>query len=225
VVDFLTGLEWVKTDDTGGITDQDRTFTWSASGTAPDGTAFTEYLATLNSMGFAGHHDWRLPTGASIASSGALHAAELESIVDCSHTPCIDPAFGPTTGTLYWTSATVPEIPTAAASVHFGNGAASFDGKNLALAVRAVRGGGPPPPRFLDTGLTVRDPINEVEWVKSDDSGGLTDVDDVFTWGLSESSDDGTLATAYLANLNNAAYAGHSDWRLPSSAGNGAQPV
>ena len=224
VVDFQTGLEWIKTDEDGGITDKDRTFTWSASGTAPDGTAFTDYLAALNGMGFAGHHDWRLPTGAWIAANGTLHAAELESIVDCSHPSCIDPAFGPSAATLYWTSTTLPEIPSAAASVQFANGGTSFDGKNLALAVRAVRGGGPPPPRFVDTGPTVLDPINELEWVKSDDGGGLTDVDDVYTWGLTESSDDGSLATAYLANLNGSAYAGHSDWRLPSSAGNGAEP-
>jgi hypothetical protein len=200
--------------------------TGSATGTAPDGTVFTEYLATLNSMGVGGHHDWRLPTSASIASSGALHAAELEGIVDCSHTPCIDPAFGPTAAALYWTSATVPEVPSAASTVHFGNGVESFDGKNHAFAVRAVRGGGiPPRPRFWDTGLTVQDRVTELEWVKSDDGGGLTNVDDLFTWGLTQSSADGTLATAYLTNLNDAAYAGHSDWRLPTSAGNGAQPV
>jgi len=99
---------WEKKDNAGGIHDYLSEYTWSnnctspyASGCGPDGTAFTVFLATLNTPPcFAGHCDWRLPTTAGSALGEFTgQAAELESILDpgvvgCgSGSPCVPPAF------------------------------------------------------------------------------------------------------------------------------------
>ena len=80
VKDQRTGLYWEKKDDSGGIHDKDDTYTWSTpSSLVADGTAFSEFLAALNTVPcFAGFCDWRLPT-----------KFELETIEDVGR---IDPA-------------------------------------------------------------------------------------------------------------------------------------
>jgi len=117
VTDNLTGLMWEEqTTACGGeVTCYTNLYTWSASGTAADGTLFTTFLSRLNGGNyyspsaahdvspflydscFANHCDWRIPT-----------APELKTIVEltasgCSSgSPCIDTAFGPTQTALYW---------------------------------------------------------------------------------------------------------------------------
>jgi hypothetical protein len=115
VTDHQTGLQWEKKDNldstanTADPHDADNTYTWTASGTEPDGTAYTDFLAKLNNGNsidgttitgcFAGHCDWRLPT-----------SAELQTILlaayPCATSPCIDPAFGPTQSNFYWSATT-----------------------------------------------------------------------------------------------------------------------
>src|SRR5262249_242358 len=112
VSDLNTGLVWEKKDNLDSTTnfsdphDADNLYSWSTSGTVPDGTVYTTFLAQLNnrsstdgtatSGGFAGHCDWRLPT-----------SAELQAILlapyQCGTHPCIDPIFGPTFGG-FWSS-------------------------------------------------------------------------------------------------------------------------
>src|SRR5439155_26311809 len=97
--------------------DVDNTYTWSSSGTAADGTAFTDFLSRLNACTssdgstvtavFAGHCDWRLPP-----------IAELRTILDTSQGNCgggsgagIGPNFGPTAASDYWSSTTLAGSP------------------------------------------------------------------------------------------------------------------
>jgi hypothetical protein len=144
VTDVETGLMWEKKDDFGGIHDKDNFYTWSATGTAPDGTAFTTFLGTLNngtsadgtanSGCFAGHCDWRLPT-----------SAELQTILlapfPCGTNPCIDSVFGPTQSNSYWSATTFADFPDYAWFVKFDRGSVINDLKHFGFYVRAVRGG------------------------------------------------------------------------------------
>jgi hypothetical protein len=80
VTDSLTGLEWEKKTDDGGVHDKDDTSTWS--------TAIV-FVRDLNNVYFSLNADWRLPT-----------VAELQTILSepfpCTTSPCIAPIFGPT---------------------------------------------------------------------------------------------------------------------------------
>jgi hypothetical protein len=142
VTDNLTTLQWeMKTDLDGTANaldphDADNAYTWTATGTAADGTVFTDFLATLNTACFAGHCDWRLPT-----------LLELHTILAGSHpcttSPCIPAIFGPTATDLYWTSITIsgPPGPASVRLVSFHDGYASSWEKTSSYRVRAVRGG------------------------------------------------------------------------------------
>jgi hypothetical protein len=144
VVDHLTGLEWVVTNDSGvGLLDKDNTYTWSTGTNDADGTAFTVYIAGLNGGSYGGHADWRLPSTGGCCGSGPFAPAELESIVDCSFgNPCIDEAlFGDTASSFYWSATTYATFPGSAWTVSFGNGGVGNGVKSNGRHVRAVRGG------------------------------------------------------------------------------------
>jgi hypothetical protein len=114
------------------------------SGPAPDGPLFTDFLAKMNCTvlqdgGRCGpglYRDWRVPT-----------IAELQSIVDASvagcgtGTLCIDPIFGPTAASAYWSSSSAAD-PAFAWDVIFGNGNTGLNVKTfVVVSARAVRGG------------------------------------------------------------------------------------
>jgi hypothetical protein len=150
VADSQTGLMWQKTDDAGGLTDRDNTYSWSVSFDAPDGTAFTEFLYGLNDCesadgvtvtgGYAGHCDWRMP-----------QIDELQTILlepfPCGTVPCIDESvFGPTASSGYWSASADNFFPVLAWFVDFFNGFV-FNGNKFEffdLHVRAVRAGSCP---------------------------------------------------------------------------------
>lgn len=153
VIDHETGLEWEKKNAAGGEFsvcpggstcanphDVDKFYQWSSTETAPDGGAFTDFLDKLNGGEYngcyAGHCDWRLPT-----------IEELQSIVDLSASDCgsggtcIDPAFGPTQSSTYWSSTTYQDTPSGAWLVYFSYGSTDTNDKTDGHYVRAVRAG------------------------------------------------------------------------------------
>ena len=145
VFDCQTWLQWEKKTAGGGIHGKDNRYTWSSSGSAPDGTAFTVFLEQLNNCFggssdgvtvtggdcLAGHTDWRLP-----------RIDELRTILDCSGgAPCVDPVFGPTASSFYWSATPYASSPSDAWSVFFLDGFVDIFNKTGAYRVRAVRGG------------------------------------------------------------------------------------
>ncbi len=105
ITDRQTCLVWEKKDNAGGTHDLNNNYQWSSTGTAMDGSAFTVFLAGLNSAAFAGHQDWRLPASAGNGSTG--QPAEIESIVDLTVpgcavwadlVPCVPTAFNTNCG-------------------------------------------------------------------------------------------------------------------------------
>jgi hypothetical protein len=154
VTDTKTGLLWEKKSDDGSVHDQDNTYTWSTGSPAynPDGTAFTSFLATLNSAPcFAKHCDWRLPT-----------MTELQSLVAYERwAPAIDPVFNAacdpdctvltcsctSLDDFYWSSTPMAEIPSVDAwNVGFNQGVVNLYPKTFGSLpggsyARAVRGG------------------------------------------------------------------------------------
>ena len=155
VTDRTTGLVWEKKDNLDGSSnpsdphDADNTFAWSSSGTAPDGTAFTALLGTLNggtspdgvatSGCFTGHCDWRLPTIEELNGIVDLNAAGCGS--SDPPLPCIDPTLGPTQADGYWSATTFTRNATRAWLVDFSSGGIAEGDKALNFFVRAVRGG------------------------------------------------------------------------------------
>jgi hypothetical protein len=146
LADTVTGLMWEKKDDTLCPSDLHcsiKNFGWTAGTTTPDGTLFSNFLATLNlessSAGdascFANHCDWRIPK-----------LAEIRSILSnpCPDSPsdlCIDPAFGPTQNSLgYWSATSLSSNTQSAWYALFRSfGQTGTINKNQFMLARAVR--------------------------------------------------------------------------------------
>lgn len=142
--------------------DADNRYTWSDTpGGAYTGAVFTDFLAGLNTGGFAEHANWRLPdeVGAAAPFTGVR---ELATLVDAiapgcgSGAPCTPAAFQ--TSCTASCSATDPTCSCAAPtdtwtmtydgsdnawSIDFGDATTTSLVKTSALAARAVRGGLP----------------------------------------------------------------------------------
>ena len=156
VADPQTGLQWEKKAGTVGAAVVCATspcpdphqvrnlYERSETGTAPDGVASTDFVANLNDPYgsaaasasdvtgcYVGHCDWRLPT-----------VGELQTIVDCSSgVPCIDPIFGPTASSYYWSASPSAGDPSFAWFASFANGGVRVVNKSNNFYVRAVRSG------------------------------------------------------------------------------------
>jgi hypothetical protein len=144
VTDKTTGLMWEKKTPvgSGGLHDAGNLYTWRSSGTLPDGTLYTDFLANLNldstqssppKTCFANHCDWRIP-----------NIVELQSILasPCSaSSACIDAIFGPTQASFNWSSTSLLGDPDKAWILFMSNGFLTVRDKFTVNYARAVRGG------------------------------------------------------------------------------------
>jgi Concanavalin A-like lectin/glucanases superfamily/Protein of unknown function (DUF1566) len=140
VTDFRTCLEWEKKDQPGESAIHSESLTFDLPGAL-------NWLGLVNwGEHFAGHTDWRLPTSAGKSPSPTTDAAELESIIDHSYIPAIDPIFGPTEANFYWTSSRLGPNGNFIWGVDFTHGIVTLQyqlvvpGIDLPYPVRAVRG-------------------------------------------------------------------------------------
>lgn len=78
---------------------------------------------------------------------------------------------------------------------------------------------------YVDNGDgTISDLNTGLMWEKKDDSGGIHDTDNTYSWGMPVApySMNGTMVTAFLDVLNDVAgggsscFAGYCDWRIPN---------
>jgi len=107
----------------------------------------------------------------------------------------------------------VPRYQEAAAKC-----AARYDFLWRRLQTRALRSGSScDGSRFMDRGDgTVTDRLTGLQWEKKTDDGTIHDRDDRLAWTTTGAPADGPVFTTFLAGLNNACFAGHCDWRLPT---------
>ena len=148
VADLETGLLWERktgvwdptfcgnsgcrcADDPGGCPDPhdvNNVYGWSASGTAPDGNAFTDFLFNLNAgSGFAGHTDWRMPLISELQTFLLGAGVEITDLTvfpadpamgtnptfqrtSCDQIPCVDPRSRPSAVSLHLIP-TGPSLP------------------------------------------------------------------------------------------------------------------
>jgi hypothetical protein len=102
-------------------------------------TTIWDWLTEVNTEGYAGHNDWRIPT-VQLVGEG-----ELNSIFDCSFSgACIDPIFGPTAASTHWSAVTPLDNPTFAFALIFQDGIDPWlnlfeNSKPYGGRVRAVR--------------------------------------------------------------------------------------
>jgi hypothetical protein len=138
VTDNQTGLMWEQQTTDGSVTDVTNFYSWSSTGSAPDGTLFTDFLPGMNcevspngACPIGGkYRDWRIP-----------NVAELQTIQAPCGLPCIDPIFGPTAAADYWSASSFTGNSGAAWDVSFFQGGKLPNSKDSMKSARAVRGG------------------------------------------------------------------------------------
>lgn len=145
VADRQTNLVWEKKttkvgsgENVDDLHDVDNVYDWCEATGNDQGPRClendTSWIGKVNAEAFAGFTNWRVPT-----------REELLSIVDTSvatcgrELPCIDPIFGPTQASEYWSATEVS--PNVAWIVIFSSGNLKFGTKIDRVLMRAVRSG------------------------------------------------------------------------------------
>jgi len=135
VYDTQTNLMWEKkVAGAGCLHCVNDFYTWcNATGIAIGCAVTNNWIAAVNAEAFAGFTDWRVPTRDELATIRVPFPL-------CGTSPCIDPIFGPTGASFYW-SATESDAD-GAWGVLFADGRVLIASKILIdISVRAVRGG------------------------------------------------------------------------------------
>jgi Protein of unknown function (DUF1566) len=146
ITDPRTGLMWEKKSDDGGLHDKDNIYWWSGNGAQETVWDWLEDINSQGISGFAGYHDWRIPS-----------VKELLSIVNYQNPPAaVSSAFNKdcvpgatvSTGSCtflhdYWSSSTWAANAGYAWTVSFNHGSVSRSLKADTARARAVRGGTP----------------------------------------------------------------------------------
>jgi len=65
-------------------------------------------------------------------------------------------------------------------------------------------------------GVTIEDNLTGLLWERKTTTGDVHDVTNTYTWTRTGREADGTAYIVFLAGLNGASFAGHSNWRLPT---------
>jgi uncharacterized protein DUF1566 len=219
VTDMNTGLMWEKKSDDGSVHDKDASYGLT---TGLGNPLATELLNALNGRAFGDFTDWRLPT-----------VEELFDLEDCRQSthPDTFPAFDnnclagcdvqgcscTAVDDPYWSSSgcgtdAIHGQPVPFAPEDFG----LF--KARAHHVRAVRGPARQP-RFIDhNDGTVTDTQTGLLWERKSNDSSVHNSAAEFSWsrGGPPFLPDGTVFTQFVDVLNGQAFAGHSDWRLPT---------
>ena len=191
IQDNVTGLEWQQVPNT--------TYkTWTS--------AFTYCETLIFPPGNDNHADWRLPT-----------VQELATLIDYNRSnPAIDPLFGMTENTRYWTADVRVQNIAYAWWIDFDYGWINSEDQTTSstLPVRAVRGPsyGPLTGFFVNGDGTVSDPDTGLMWQPCNAGE---------TWNGAQCNGSvlvGPWDTAvdYIENLNNTSYLGYADWRMPT---------
>jgi hypothetical protein len=154
ITDTKTGVHWEKKSDDGSVHDWDDLYAWgmASSPYLMNGPMVTAFLNLLNDVAggglncFAGHCDWRMPNRKELESIIDLETSSPPAVPAVFNTACV-PGCDVTTcsclkqTSMYWTSSTYRQLPTAAWLVNFVVGNAFADIKSSDYHVRAVRGG------------------------------------------------------------------------------------
>ena len=181
VKDNVTGLVWeVKTNDD-SIHSRNDWYTWQE--------AQDIFIGSLNSSGFGGYTDWRLPT-----------TKELASIMNRNNAlPAIDTNYFPNHpyGEM-WSSTTTASNTSQAWCHGWSFGFAGSCNKSDEGSVRAVRGQTIPANHFVNNG-----------------DGTITDTSTGLMWQQATASTKMIWETA-LSYCEGLSLAGYTDWRLPN---------
>jgi len=213
VRDNVTGLVWeVKTDDD-TIHDKDNGYYWCNSSLENPGACDREnntevFINDLNIAEFGGYADWRLPSVYELAT--LLNSATREPAINTTFFP--NTLFGGLGVFTYLSSTSEAGSSGNAWCVDFddGGGVSPTSKTSFYRYVRSVHGGNSGSlNEYIDNhDGTVTDRDTGLMWQKSSsyEVNGVSGLD-FLSW---------QEAFEYIAGLNIAGFAGHSDWRLPN---------
>jgi hypothetical protein len=182
------------------------------------------FVDELNSQGYCGYTDWRLPT-----------LNELETLVDLNFAGNIDPSLFPNNDgsdyysrPTYWSADTFSPLNTQAWAVDFydGNPIRSFKSESYKRHARLVRG-----PKFRPHPACIQE--NGLYWEIKNTGGGLHSNNSIFNWLDPDPTTNGGNAgtqgstsgcvgldhcdSFHLADtVNNQVLCGFDDWRIPT---------